>query len=145
MELIQNTNLHYMDYKSDKVYYAELCKIPKSNLWNINFAYGRRGNTLVHGTKNENPLPFNKAIPVYHKLIQSKVKKGYNHTGLTAIQEHQKTRTYSSFAAEMVNEKYMTEEEYATVTRMLYSTDPETVKLAEVLIETKEKQRWEQN
>jgi hypothetical protein len=39
----------------------------------------------------------------------------------------------------------MTEEEYTTVTRMLYSNDPETVKLAEVLIETKEQQRWERN
>lgn len=145
MELIQTTNLHFYDYKSDKVYYAELCKIPKSNLWNINFAYGRRGNTLVHGTKNENPLPFYKARAVYNKLIQSKVKKGYNYTDLLATTQNQRTRIYSSFAAEMVNEKYMTEEEYPTVTRMLYSTDPETVKLAEVLIETKEKQRWEQN
>ena len=145
MELIQTTNLHYMDFKSDKVYYAELCKIPKSNLWNINFSYGRRGNTLVHGTKNENPLPFYKARLVYDKLIQSKVKKGYNYTDLSATPQNQRTRIYSSFAAEMVNEKYMTEEEYTTVTRMLYSNDPETVKLAEVLIETKEKKRWEQN
>ena len=143
MELILNTNLHYMDFKSDKVYYAELCKIPKSNLWNINFAYGRRGNNLVEGTKNENPLPFYKARLVYDKLIQSKVKKGYNYTDLQAKLVN-RTRVYSSFAAEMVNVKYITEDEYSTVTRMLYYTDPETIKLAEVLIETKEKQRWEQ-
>jgi bifunctional non-homologous end joining protein LigD len=144
MELIQTTNLHFHDFKSDKVYYAELCKIPKSNLWNIHFAYGRRGNTLVHGTKNEQPLPYNKAAGVYMKLVNSKVTKGYNYTASSWVSDS-RTRTYSSFAAEMVNEKYMTEEEYTTVTRMLYSNDPETVKLAEVLIETKEKQRWEQN
>jgi predicted DNA-binding WGR domain protein len=143
MELIQTTNLHYHDYKSDKVYYAELCKIPKSNLWNINFAYGRRGTTLVHGTKNEQPLSYNKAFGVYHKLVNSKVTKGYNYAPANWV-SGSRIRTYSSFAAEMVNQKYMTEEEYTTVTRMLYSTDPETVKLAEVLIETKEKQRWEQ-
>lgn len=144
MELIQTTNLHFHDYKSDKVYYAELCKIPKSNLWNINFAYGRRGNTLVHGTKNEQPLPLNKAASIYMKLVNSKLSKGYGYTANTWVSNN-RTRAYSSFAAEMVNEKYMTEEEYTTVTRMLYSTDPETVRLAEVLIETKEKQRWEQN
>ena len=143
MELILSANLHYMDHKSDKVYYAELCKIPKSNLWNINFSYGRRGNNLVSGTKNEQPLPFNKATHVYHNLIASKLKKGYNYTDLQ--QKHgQRIRLYSSFAAEMVNVKYITVDEYSTLTRMLYSTDPETVKLAEVLIETKEKQRWEQ-
>jgi predicted DNA-binding WGR domain protein len=143
MELIQTTNLHYHDYKSDKVYYAELCKIPKSNLWNINFAYGRRGNTLVHGTKNEQPLTHNKAAGIYMKLVNSKLTKGYNYAASSWV-SNSRTRTYSAFAAEMVNEKYMTEEEYTTVTRMLYSNDPETVKLAEVLIETKEKQRWEQ-
>jgi predicted DNA-binding WGR domain protein len=144
MELILNTNLHYIDSKSDKVYYAELCKIPKSTLWNINFSYGRRGNNLVEGTKNENPLPFHKARLVYDKLVQSKVKKGYNYTDLQ-YKHGQRIRLYSSFAAEMVNVKYITVDEYSTLTRMLYSNDPETVKLAEVLIETKEKQRWEQN
>jgi hypothetical protein len=144
MELIQTTNLHFHDFKSDKVYYAELCKIPNNNLWNINFAYGRRGNTLVHGTKNEQPLPYNKAAGVYMKLVNSKISKGYNYTELNWV-SRSRIITYSSFAAEMVNQKDMTEEEYTTVTRMLYSNDPETVKLAEVLIETKEKQRWEQN
>ena len=143
MELILNTNLHYMDSKSDKVYYVELCKIPKSNLWNINFSYGRRGNNLVEGTKNENPLPFYKARLVYDNLVQSKVKKGYNYTDLQA-KHGNRIRLYSSFAAEMVNEKILTVDEYSNVTKMLYSTDQETVKLAEVLIETKEKQRWEQ-
>jgi len=144
MELIQTTNLHFHDFKSDKVYYAELCKIPNNNLWNINFAYGRRGNTLVHGTKNEQPLPYNKAAGVYMKLVNSKISKGYNYTELNWV-SRSRIITYSSFAAEMVNQKDMTEEEYTTVTRMLYSNDLETVKLAEVLIETKEKQRWEQN
>lgn len=144
MELLQTTNLHFHDFKSDKVYYAELSKIPKSNLWNINFAYGRRGNTLIHGTKNEQPLPYNKATGVYHKLVNSKLTKGYNYTSSTWV-SNSRTRLYSSFAAEMVNEKLITDEEYSTITRMLYSNDPETVKLAEKLIETKENQRWEQN
>lgn len=144
MELIQTTNLHFFDFKSDKVYYAELCKIPKNNLWNINFAYGRRGNTLVHGTKNDRPLPYNKATEIYHKLINSKINKGYNYAQENWVNNN-KTRIYTCFASELANEKYITEDEYSTVTRMLYSNDPETVKLAEILIETKEKLRWEQN
>ena len=144
MKLILNTNLHYMDFKSDKVYYTELCKIPKTNLWNINFAYGKRGNNLVEGTKNKNPLPFYKARLIYDKLIQSKVKKGYKYTDLQ--QKHgERIRVYSSFAAEMVGEKILTVDEYSNIAKMLYSNDPETVKLAEVLIETKEKQKWEPN
>ena len=144
MELIQTTNLHFHDFKSDKVYYAELCKIPKSNLWNINFAYGRRGNTLVHGTKNEKPLPYSKAEAVYNKLVNSKITKGYNYTASNWVTDN-RTRAYSSFAAQLVYEKYITEEEYTKVSRMLYSNDKETVRLAELLIETKEKERWEQN
>lgn len=144
MSLLYSTNLHYLDYKSDKVYKAELCKIPKTNLWNINFAYGRRGNTLVTGTKNKQPVSFQEANREYNQLVSSKLKKGYKSTSIEWASNN-RTRVYSSFAAEMVNEKYMTDEEYTTVTRMLYSTDPETVKLAEVLIETKEKLKWEQN
>lgn len=144
MSLLYSTNLHYLDYKSDKVYQAELCKIPKTNLWNINFAYGRRGNTLVTGTKNKKPISFQEANREYNQLVSSKLKKGYKPTGIKWTSNN-RTRIYSSFAAEMVNEKYMTDEEYTKVTRMLYSTDPETVKLAEVLIETKEKLKWEQN
>jgi predicted DNA-binding WGR domain protein len=132
-----------MDNKSDKVYYAELCKLPKSNLWNINFSYGRRGNNLVCGTKNETPLPFNKATHVYHKLITSKLKKGYNYTDLQVAQS-QKFQLYSSFAAALVNDNLMSKEEYCSVIKMLYSEDQETVKLAEVLIETKEQKKWEQ-
>jgi hypothetical protein len=143
MELIKSANLWYSDYRSDKVYQAELCKIPKSNLWNINFAYGRRGSKLVQGTKNEQPIPYNKAEKIYMKLVNSKLTKGYGHTDINWVSNN-RTRAYSSFAAEMVNEKYITEEEYTTVTRMLYSTDPETVRLAELIIETKEQQRWEQ-
>jgi hypothetical protein len=144
MSLLYSTNLHYLDNRSDKVYQAELCKIPKTNLWNINFAYGRRGNTLVTGTKNENPISFSCAMRMYNTLVSSKLKNGYKPTDINWTSNN-RTRIYSSFAAEMVNEKYMTEEEYTIVTRMLYSNDPETVNLAEVLIETKEKQRWEQN
>jgi predicted DNA-binding WGR domain protein len=144
MELIQTTNLHYHDYKSDKVYYAELCKLPKSNLWNINFAYGRRGNNLVTGTKNDRPLNYFQARSVYDKLVDSKVKKGYRLTN-EEVAQGQRIRIYASFARDLLFENYITDDEYATVNRMLYSNDPETVKLAEVLIQTKEQQRWEQN
>lgn len=144
MEIVQTTNLHYRDWKSDKVYYAELCKIPKTNLWNINFSYGRRGTNLVTGTKNDRPLNYFQARNVYDKLVNSKVKKGYRLTN-EEVAEGQRIRIYASFARDLLIEKYITDEEYSTVNRMLYSNDPEIVKLAEVLIETKEQQRWERN
>jgi predicted DNA-binding WGR domain protein len=144
MQLIESTNLWYQDSRSDKVYYAELIKIPSTNCWNINFAYGRRGNTLVHGQKNERPVSYPEAKKIYSKLVESKVKKGYDYTTRDWT-EINRTRTYSSFASNLLNEKYITQDEYESITRMLYSNDPETVKLAEVLIETKENQRWVQN
>jgi|688.fasta_scaffold1221674_2 hypothetical protein len=144
MELIRSTNLWYSDYRSDKVYQAELCKIPKNNLWNINFAYGRRGSKLFEGIKNEEPLPYNKAEKIYLSLVNSKLTKGYGYAAATWVSNN-RTRAYTSFASELMTEKYITEDEYSTVTRMLYSNDPETVKLAEVIIEQKEIKRWEQN
>ena len=143
MELIQSTNLWYVDSRSDKVYQAELCKIPKDNLWNITFAYGRRGTTLIHGTKNLEPISYDEAKRIYTSLINSKLTKGYEHTNIDWVSNN-RTRAYVSFASELMNEKYITEDEYSTVTRMLYSNDPETVKLAELIIEQKEKQRWAQ-
>jgi len=145
MELIQSTNLWFNSSTSDKIYQVELCKIPLTNLWNINFAYGRRLNiSLIHGTKNDNPLNFSEAKLEYEKLIQSKLKKGYQNTDLEWISNN-RARTYRSFAIAMVNAKCITPEEYTKIYHMLESTDPEIIKLAELIIETKEKQRWEQN
>ena len=143
MELIQTTSLHYSDHKSDKVYYAELCKLPKNNFWNIKYYYGRRGNALKSGIKNEKPLPFLKAKQVYDKLITSKQNKGYNAFYNSSQILTSRTKLYMFFASELSIENYITEDEYTTVTRMLYSNDPETVRLAEILIETKEQKRWE--
>ena len=145
MELIHSTNLYYRDRTSDKVYQVELCKIPLTNHWNINFAYGRRLNiTLKQGTKNNKPLVFSEAKLAYEKLIQSKLKKGYEHSALEWISNN-KERTYGSFAVVLVNAQCITPEEYTTVMQMLQSDDPEITKLAELIIESKEKQRWEQN
>ena len=145
MELIHSTNLYYRDRTADKVYQVELCKIPLTNHWNINFAYGRRLNiTLKQGTKNDSPLVFSEAKLTYEKLIHSKIKKGYAHSAQEWISNNRE-RTYRSFAVVLVNAQYITPEEYTTVMQMLQSNDPEITKLAELIIESKEKQRWEQN
>lgn len=144
MDLIQVTKLHYRDYRSDKVYNAELCKRPSTNLWDIKFSYGRRGAVLVEGMKNDQPLPFSKAKTVYDKLIESKVKKGYvlqNNWGSVA----ERLRIYDRFANSLLSENYITQDEHTQITRMLYSNDEETTRLAELLIETKENKRWEQH
>ncbi len=145
MKLIQVTNLAYQDFKSDKVYNAELKKIPKTNLWNIEFSYGRRGTSLVSGIKNEQPVPYNKAMLIYNKLIDSKLKKGYAHYAGFHTPASRKKETYLKFAVVLLTERKITQDEYDSIAKMLYSSDPETVNLAEVLIETKEQQKWEQN
>jgi hypothetical protein len=142
MSLLYSTNLHYMDSKSDKVYQIELCKVPRTNLWNINFAYGKRGNTLVMGTKNESPVSFSCALRMYNDLVSSKLKKGYKPTGVEWLSNN-KFKVYESFAAALLDEKNITEKEYSSVTRMLSSKDPEAVNIAEILIETKEKAKWD--
>ncbi len=142
MSLIYSTNLHYIDSKSDKVYQAELCKVPRTNLWNINFAYGKRGNTLVMGTKNESPVSFSCALRMYNNLVSSKLKKGYKPTDLEWLSNN-KFKVYESFAAVLLDEKNITGEEYSTIKRLLHSNDLEAVNLAEILIETKEKAKWD--
>ena len=143
MELFKSTHLWYYDgYNSDKVYNATLKKVSKSNLWNVHFSYGRRHSVLKEGIKNPNPLPLRSAMSMYDTLIASKVKKGYEVTNVNIT--GQRIRFYADFANLLTGEKVLTVDERSNITKMLYSNDPETVKLAELLIETKEQKRWEQ-
>ncbi len=82
MTPIQSTSLHYHEGNSDKVYQAAIA--PKDDGYIVTFAYGRRGNTLNIGVKNETPVPLETATMLYNKLVASKVAKGYQPDGQSA-------------------------------------------------------------
>ncbi len=77
-----STSLHYREGNSDKVYHAAV--EPKDDGYIVTFAYGRRGNTLNAGIKNETPVPLETATKLFNKLVASKVAKGYQPDGQSA-------------------------------------------------------------
>jgi len=78
----ENIELAFKEGSSDKVYHAELKA--EDDGYVVNFAYGRRGNTLATGSKTKDPIEFDAAKSVYDKLIKSKVSKGYKPEGTDA-------------------------------------------------------------
>jgi bifunctional non-homologous end joining protein LigD len=75
----ESIELAFKEGSSDKVYHAELKAEGDGYL--VNFAYGRRGNTLATGSKTKEPIELEKAKVVYDKLVKSKVDKGYKPEG----------------------------------------------------------------
>ena len=76
---IQSASLHYREGNSDKVYHAAV--EPKDDGYIVTFAYGRRGNTLATGIKNDTPVQLETATKLFNKLVASKVSKGYQPDG----------------------------------------------------------------
>lgn len=75
MSKAENIELFFKEGGSDKVYKASLTEGPKG--FSVNFAYGRRGNTLTTGCKTPEPLPYEKAKKIYDKIVLEKTAKGY--------------------------------------------------------------------
>jgi len=75
----ESIELAFKEGSSDKVYQAELKEEPSGYV--VNFAYGRRGNTLATGTKTAAPVEYATAKKVYDKLVHSKTVKGYKPEG----------------------------------------------------------------
>jgi bifunctional non-homologous end joining protein LigD len=78
----KSIKLAFKEGSSDKVYHVELKA--EANGYVVNFAYGRRGNTLNTGTKTATPVDLEKAEKAYDKLVKSKVAKGYKEEGAPA-------------------------------------------------------------
>lgn len=71
----ENVTLYYKEGSSDKVYRAALEQ--SGGGWVVNFAYGRRGSTMVAGTKTASPVEYAEAKKIYDRLVVSKTGKGY--------------------------------------------------------------------
>jgi len=80
VKLVKQTNLHFQDEKSDKVYEVELFHI-QADEYIVNFRYGRRGKRLTEGTKTVFPVNRAAADKIFEDLVASKTKKGYQEVG----------------------------------------------------------------
>lgn len=67
--------LFFSEGSSDKEYRAQIAA--KNDGFIVNFQYGRRGASLTSGSKTPSPVPFDKALKVFEKLVQEKKAKGY--------------------------------------------------------------------
>lgn len=68
-------SLYFTEGASDKEYHAQLYS--KEGGFVVDFQYGRRGSALQSGTKTTGPLPYDKALKIYSKLVSEKMGKGY--------------------------------------------------------------------
>jgi bifunctional non-homologous end joining protein LigD len=75
VESADRLSLYYRQGSSDKVY--QVAMEPRDGLFVVNFAYGRRGSTLVTGTKTAAPVAYDIARRIYHTLINQKLARGY--------------------------------------------------------------------
>ncbi len=69
------TSLYYKAGGSDKVYHVQTVKSGSGYV--VNFQYGRRGNTLIAGTKTSSPVSEAEADRIFARLIHEKKLKGY--------------------------------------------------------------------
>ena len=75
MNALVKTSLYYSEGSSDKEYHAEIVEVAGGNV--VNFRYGRRGGSLMVGTKTSAPVDFTQAKKIYDKLVKEKTSKGY--------------------------------------------------------------------
>ena len=78
-----SARLYYQDGSSDKEYHAAINAVDGG--YTVTFAYGRRGSALQAGTKTSSPVPLQKAVQIYDKLIAEKTSKGYTPDGTGAL------------------------------------------------------------
>lgn len=79
----ENVALSFKEGSSDKVYNAIITQDLQGCL--VNFAYGRRGSSLVTGTKTKEPVTYEVAKKTFDKLVKSKTAKGYKKEGASDI------------------------------------------------------------
>lgn len=76
MKLIEQSKLFFKEAKSDKVYEIDLCEVG-TDLYVVNFRFGKRGANLKDGTKTPAPVGRIKAQALFTALEAEKRKKGY--------------------------------------------------------------------
>jgi len=128
---------------SDKLYNVFLKKQPLTNNWTVDFAYGRRGQTLLTGTKTNEAISFVKANAIFEKLVASKLKKGYE-LQKPARFEAEKLIAFQDCLSALLHGNYISGKDYVSLYEKLGSDDPETSQLAQKIIITKDKEHGSQ-
>jgi bifunctional non-homologous end joining protein LigD len=72
---MEQTTLYFRQGSSDKVYQASIEQQNGGHV--VNYAFGRRGTTLVTGTKTQTPIGYEEAKKIFDKLVSEKTAKGY--------------------------------------------------------------------
>ena len=67
--------LYYREGSSDKIYQASMVNV--GGLYEVHFAFGRRGAAMATGKKTLTPVPKAEAMRIWDRLIADKLKKGY--------------------------------------------------------------------
>ncbi|TYA92376.1 WGR domain-containing protein [Seonamhaeicola marinus] len=118
MKLIKQKTLYFSEGKSDKVYEVDLCD-SGSDLFIVNFRYGRRGANLREGTKTVFPVSYDEALQIFSKLITSKEKKGYSEerSNSDETSRNEVTSTKINAEREDVILKYLEQATKGTYTR----------------------------
>ncbi len=142
-KLVENHHLYCNNYPSDKVYLVSKIKRPLSDLYDVDFAYGRRGNRKLNGGTKGNGLSKNAANAIVNKLINSKLNKGYRYEDKGYEINHPKV-VYKRYLGRLFQENVITEEQYDKILIMLESSDDEIQGLGASIIQSKE-QTWEQH
>ncbi|HHD7445147.1 TPA: hypothetical protein ACOVFI_004281 [Citrobacter braakii] len=80
MKLVKTAKLFFIQGTSDKVYEVSLCEQQneKADRYWVNFRAGRRGGTLLEGTKTPTPVDFAQAQAIFNSVVVSKINKGYS-------------------------------------------------------------------
>ena len=142
-KLVENHHLYCNNYPSDKVYLVSKIKRPLSDLYDVDFAYGRRGNRKLNGGTKGNGLSKNAANAIVNKLINSKLNKGYRYEDKGYEINHPEV-VYKRYLGRLFQENVITEEQYDKILMMLESSDDEIQGLGASIIQSKE-QTWEQH
>lgn len=142
--LVENHHLYCDNYPSDKVYLVSKIKRPLADLYDVDFAYGRRGNkNLTKGSKGV-ALSNGAANAIVNKLIKSKLNKGYRYED-KGYQLNDPISIYKKYCGRLFREKIITEEQYDKIFMMLDSSDDEIQGLGQTIIQTKESETWAQH
>lgn len=94
--------LYYTAGNSDKIYTAAINSAGDG--FTVDFAYGRRGQSLKTGTKTKRPVSAEKAQAIYDKLVKEKMAKGYTPDTAGTVYSHSgKADQVSSVQCQLLN------------------------------------------
>jgi hypothetical protein len=76
--IVATKSLFFKEGTSDKEYHVQVVRVSANNLdCHVRFQYGRRGKTLIEGSKTSEPVSIDEARRLFNEVVNSKIVKGY--------------------------------------------------------------------